>query len=139
MLKRMLILLLVVITGVGMVMVIRQDHIDIQENSNDAHLWIDKAVIVDIPSGDSIIVEIMNESEHEKDEYSLSNGEIVTAVFSQENQRAIDLIGTLHIGSIVNISRYDTTKIQNTTPYMTLECTGIDIYDDQGESIIEYY
>ena len=104
-----------------------------------AHLQIDKAVIVDIPSSNSIVVEIMNEVEHEKDEYSLGNGEIVSAIFSEDNQRAIDLIGTLHIGSIVNISRYDTTKPQDITPNMTLECTGIDIYDEKGEIIVEYF
>lgn len=104
-----------------------------------AHLQIDKAVIVDIPSSNSIVVEIMNEVEHVKDEYSLDNGEIVFAIFSEDNQRAIDLIGTLHIGSIVNISRYDTTKPQDTTPNMTLECTGIDIYDEKGEIIVEYF
>ena len=106
---------------------------------NSAYLQIDKAKVVDITSSNSIVVEIMNDVEHEKNEYSLSNGEIVSAVFSEDNQRAIDFISKLHVGSIINISRYDTTKPQNTTPYMNLECTGIDIYDEKGETIIEYF
>ena len=138
MLKRIF-LLLVVVAGLIAVIAIRQDPVNDQAYSEGAHLNIDKAVIVDIPSVNSIVVEIINETEHEKNEYSLSNGEIVSAVFFEDNQRAIDLISTLHVGSIGNLSRYDTTKIQNTTPYMILECTGNDIYDDQGESIIEYY
>ena len=109
------------------------------ESEHGGHLLIDKAVIVNIPSDNSIVVKIINEVEHEKDEYSLSNGEIVSAVFSEDNQRAIDFIGTLHVGSIVNISRYGTTKPQNTTPHMTLGCTGIDIYDEKGETIVEYF
>ena len=110
-----------------------------RESGYGAHVLSDKAVIIDIPSTTCIVVEIMNEPEHEKNEYSLSNGDIVSACFSEDNQRAIDFIGKLHVGSIVNISRYDTTKPQNTSPYITLECQGIDIYDDKGKEIVEFF
>lgn len=109
------------------------------DDNNSAHLQIDKAVVVDITSSNSIVVEIANDLEHEKDEYSLSNGETVSAVFSDDNQRAINIISKLQVGSVINISRLDTTKPQNTAPYITLECTGIDIYDEKGETIVEYF
>lgn len=105
----------------------------------DAHLLIDRVEIVDIQSDNCILVKIMNDPEHEKDDYSFANGDIVSACFSEDNQRAIDFIGKLHVGSIVNISRYNTTKPQKATPHMTLECTGIDIYDDKGEEIVEFF
>lgn len=132
-------LLLVVIVAVVIVVVTNREPNADQESGYGTHLRIDKAVIVDIPSNNCIVVEIINEPEHEKDEYSLSNGDIVSAVFSEDNQRAIDFIGKLHVGSVVNISRYDTTKPQKTTQHITLECTGIDIYNDKGTEIVEYY
>lgn len=132
-------LLLLVIAGVIMVVITNRERNDNQLTGGGAYHISDKAVIVDIPSNNCIVVEIMNETENEKDEYSLSNGEIVSAVFSKDNQRAIDFIGRLHVGSIVNISRYNNTKPQNTTPYKTVECTGIDIYDDKGEEIVEFF
>ena len=132
-------LLLLVIAGVVVVVITNRERNDNQLTAGGAYHISDKAVIVDIPSNNCIVVEIMNETESEKDEYSLSNGELVSAVFSKDNQRAIDFIGGLHVGSIVNISRYNNTKPQNTTPYITLKCTGIDIYDDKGETIVEYF
>mgnify|MGYP000913796721 CR=1 FL=1 len=110
-----------------------------QKNDNNAHLRIDKAEVVEIQSKNSILVKIKNELEHEKDEYTFTNGDIVSIIYSEENQRAIDFIRKLHVGSIVNISRYNTTKPKNATPYMTLECSGIDIYDDKGENIVEFF
>ena len=110
-----------------------------QKNVNNAHLRIDKAEVVEIQSKNSILVKIKNELEHEKDEYTFTNGDIVSIIYSEENQRAIDFIRKLHVGSIVNISRYNTTKPKNATPYMTLECSGIDIYDDKGENIVEFF
>lgn len=132
-------LLLLVIAGVVMVVITNRECNDNRLTGGGAYHISDKAVIVDIPSNNCIVVEIMNETESEKDEYSLSNGELVSAVFSKDNQRAIDFIGRLHVGSIANISRYNNTKPQNTTPYKTVECTGIDIYDDKGEEIIEFF
>ena len=132
-------LLLLVIVGVVMIVIINRERNDNQLTGGGAYHISDKAVIVDIPSNNCIVVEIMNETENEKDEYSLSNGELVSAVFSKDNQRAIDFIGKLHIGSIINISRNNNTKPQNTTPYKTVECTGIDIYDDKGEEIVEFF
>ncbi len=132
-------LLLLVIAGVLMVVITNRERNDNQLTGGGAYHISDKAVIVDIPSNNCIVVEIMNETESEKDEYSLSNGELVSAVFSKDNQRAIDFIGRLHVGSIVNISRNNNTKPQNTTPYKTVECTGIDIYDDKGEEIVEFF
>jgi len=132
-------LLLVVIVGMVIVVVTNREHNGDQKTGYGASLRIDKAVIVDIPSNNCIVVEIKNETENEKDEYSLSNGDVVSAVFSEGKQRAIDFIGKLHVGSVVNISRYDNTKPQNATPYITLECTGIDIYDDKGEEIVEFF
>ena len=122
-----------------MVVITNRERNDNQLTGGGAYHISDKAVIVDIPSNNCIVVEIMNETENEKDEYSLSNGELVSAVFSKENQRAIDFIGKLHVGSIVNISRNNNTKPQNTTPYKTVECTGIDIYDDKGEEVVEFF
>jgi len=132
-------LLIVVIVGVIIVVAMNRNCIGNRESGYGAHVLSDKAVIIDIPSSTCIVVEIMNEAEHEKNEYSLSNGDIVSAVFSEDNQRAIDFIAKLHVGSIVNISRYDTTKPQKATPHMTLECTGIDICDDKGEEIVEFF
>lgn len=132
-------LLLLVIVGVVMIVIINRERNDNQLTGGGAYHISDKAVIVDIPSNNCIVVEIINETENEKDEYSLSNGELVSAVFSKDNQRAIDFIGKLHIGSIINISRNNNTKPQNTTPYKTVECTGIDIYDDKGEEIVEFF
>lgn len=137
--KVLLFFLLIVITGMIIVVATNWNRIGNQKNVNDAHLRIDKAEVVEIQSKNSILVKIKNEPEHEKDEYNFTNGDIVSVIYSEENQRAIDFIRKLHVGSIVNISRYNTTKPQNTTPYMTLECTGIDIYDDKGESIVELF
>ena len=139
--KKMLVvsLLLVVMVGVIIIAVTNRERNGGQESGHGTRLLVAKAVIVDIPSNNCVVVEIMNETEHEKNEYSLSNGDVVSAFFSEDNQRAIDLIGKLQVGSIVNISRYDNTKPQNTTPYITLKCTGIDIYDDKGETIVEYF
>ena len=126
----------------GKVVVCGLEKVDTDEPSADrtsAHLYIDKAKIVDIVSKNSIVVEIMNEVEHEKDEYSLSNREIISVIFSEDNQRAIDLISKLQAGSIINISRYDTTKPQTAMPYRILECIGIDIFDDNGDTIVEYF
>lgn len=139
--KKVLIIsfLLLVIAGVVIVVAMNRNCIGNRESGYGAHVLSDKAVIIDIPSSTCIVVEIMNEAEHEKNEYSLSNGDIVSAVFSKDNQRAIDFIAKLHVGSIINISRNDTTKPQNTSPYITLECQGIDIYDDKGEEIVEFF
>ena len=137
--KALVVSLLFVIAGVVMVVITNRECNDNHLIGGGAYHISDKAVIVDIPSNNSIVVEIVNETEGEKDEYSLSNGELVSAVFSKDNQRAIDFIGKLHVGSIIDISRYNNTKPQNTTPYKTIECTGINIYDDKGEEIVEFF
>ena len=137
--KALVVSLLFVIAGVVMVVITNRECNDNHLIGGGAYHISDKAVIVDIPSNNSIVVEIVNETEGEKDEYSLSNGELVSAVFSKDNQGAIDFIGKLHVGSIIDISRYNNTKPQNTTPYKTIECTGINIYDDKGEEIVEFF
>ena len=95
--KKMLVvsLLLVVMVGVIIIAVTNRERNGGQESGHGTRLIVDKAVIVDIPSNNCVVVEIMNETEHEKNEYSLSNGDVVSAFFSEDNQRASDRIGKL--------------------------------------------
>ncbi len=53
-------LLLVVIAGVVIIVAINRDRIGNQDSGYGAHLRSGKAVIVDIPSDNCIVVEIMN-------------------------------------------------------------------------------
>ncbi|QNU65755.1 hypothetical protein EHE19_012630 [Ruminiclostridium herbifermentans] len=108
-------------------------------NIGNAHLLINKVRVAEIKSEHSIIVEVLDGSKSTEGEYSLVKGDIICVNYSDTNERAIELISKLNAGSIVNISRHNTTKPSNIKPYKTLECTGIDIYDSDGENVIEYF
>lgn len=147
-------LIIFLIVGVATVMnfdKISQKNIIKSGNENTVnignHLLTNRAKVLEIESENSVIVEILprivqgelhGETER-KNEYTLVVGDTIKATFSKTNDRAISFTKELEIGSIINISRYDNTKVDFDHVPPKVDCTGIDIYDANGEKVIKYY
>jgi hypothetical protein len=103
------------------------------------HLLIDKGRVTEIISENEFVVSIIRESDKLADKYDLLNDETVKVVCSETNQRAIDFIRKLHIGSIAGISRFANAEPNRDDDIAVIECYGIDIFDEDGTNVIEYY
>lgn len=108
-------------------------------NTSSAYLLIDKVHVVELESEYSIIVEVLSGKESRENEFALVSGEKIRVVYDYNNERITEFMGKIKVGSIINISRRNTTKLQLEQMPPTLECTGMDIYDDKGEKVVEYY
>lgn len=132
---------------VGMIIIFINSGKMFQNRTGSAHLLIDRAKVLKVESDTTILVEILPRiidgepryvTERE-DEYSLVTGDKVLAVFSEKNERAKEFMRKLESESIINISRPDNSKIDFGQTPPVVKCTGVDIYDADGLTVVEYF
>ena len=84
-------------------------------DAGGAHLWIDSAEVIEIVSEHSIIVEIIpriiQDEEHgieeRPNEFTLIVGDVVEAIFANDDEHSISTIAGLDIGDIIQIGRFN--------------------------------
>jgi len=80
-----------------------------------AHLWIDRAEIIEIVSEYSLIVEIVpriiqgeeHGIEERPNEFTLIVGDVVEAIFANDDEYSISTIAGLNVGDIIQIGRFN--------------------------------
>ena len=87
------------------------------------HFLINKAIVIDIISDYKVICEILPRFEFpeeylsnkdiERNNHDLFVGDIVEVRCVACNEQIFNTINTLYVGNVIEISRYDTSKIDN--------------------------
>ncbi|MCL1829101.1 MAG: DUF4825 domain-containing protein, partial [Oscillospiraceae bacterium] len=114
-----------------------------------AHLLSYRARVIEVFSEHSLIIEVLPMINREREskiterdgDNQLLTGEIVKAVFGNDNERAAEFIAHISVDDVVNISYLNRANItfNYTTNPIIVECDGIDIYDTDGRTIMEYF
>ena len=84
-------------------------------DTGGAHLWINRAEVIEIVSEHSLIVEILprvtqgeeHGVEERPNEFTLIVGDIVKAIFADDDEYSISTITGLNVGDIIHIGRFN--------------------------------
>jgi len=122
------------------------------QDAGGAHLFIYRARVIEVVSEYSFIAEILP-SIIQGEEYSWTEregkdrlvvGDIVKAVYSVNSydfERAVEFIARINVDDIVNISYFNRANLSfdyYAIP-IVVDCDGIDIYDTDGRTVMEYF